>query len=87
MALDGYESVPDAYVKEYLSVTFLGTKDSSVEKETKVLVYVDFLRVKESKPKTEYIYRMNMALADALNEGVPEDYVEKYVRPFIPNQP
>jgi len=79
--LDGYEV---AFSKEYLSVTFLDTKGSSVETETKVLVYVDFLRVTEGKPRTEYIYRMNMAVADALNEGVPEDYVERYIRRFIP---
>lgn len=67
-------------------MTFLGTKDSPVETDKKALVYVDFLRVKESEPKTEYIYRMNLAITDALNEGVPEDYIEKYLRPFIPDQ-
>ncbi len=68
-------------------MTSLGTKDSPVETKTKVLVYIDFLRIKASKSKEEYIHRMNMALADAVNEGVPEDYVEKYIRSFIPKQP
>lgn len=57
-----------------------------METDKKALVYVDFLRVEESEPKTEYIYRMNLAITDALNEGVPEDYIEKYLRPFIPDQ-
>jgi gamma-glutamylcyclotransferase len=82
--LDGYENVPEYYHKEYHIVTFLGTKDKPVNTLMKDLIYVDVQRKKESEPKTEYIYRMNMAIADAIEEGVPEAYIEKNLRRFIP---
>ena len=37
-----------------------------------------------SAPKREYIYRMNKGIDDAVDEGVPEKYVEKVMRKFIP---
>lgn len=82
--LDRYENVPENYLKKYYSVTFLGTKDSPVEVEMETLIYIDVKRTTESPPKTEYVYRMNMAIADAIKEGVPGDYIDKYLRPFIP---
>ncbi|KAF5331168.1 hypothetical protein D9619_005355 [Psilocybe cf. subviscida] len=49
------------------------------------LVYVDVVRKSESPdPKTEYIYRMNKGIEDALAQGVPKEYIEKYLRAFIP---
>ena len=49
------------------------------------LVYVDVQRTEpHNTPQAEYIPRMNHAIADALREGVPEDYIEKYIRKVIP---
>lgn len=86
--LDGYEGVPESYIKEILPIEFArGGKDGSLIEGKKVidaLVYVDVARTTESKPKTEYIYRMNMAIVDGIEMGIPQEYFEKYLRPFIP---
>ncbi|KXN91490.1 Gamma-glutamylcyclotransferase [Leucoagaricus sp. SymC.cos] len=84
--LDHYENVPTSYVKKILTVIFLGKTDSIISSAKEMLVYVDVERVHYGPPKTEYIYRMNMAIADAIKEGVPEEYVQKTLRPFIPKQ-
>jgi hypothetical protein len=86
--LDGYEGVPDSYIKKILPIGFTGDGASGNLNEGKkvmdVLVYVDVERSTESVPKTEYIYRMNMAIADGIEKGIPKEYFEKYLRPFIP---
>lgn len=51
------------------------------------LVYVDRKRVMGNNPQEEYIHRMNMEIEDAVNgAGVPFAYVQKVMRPFIPEQ-
>jgi hypothetical protein len=37
-------------------------------------------------PREEYVYRMNMGIHDAVERGVPIEYVERYMRPFIPDE-
>lgn len=49
------------------------------------LVYVDRYRTKPSKPKAEYVYRMNMGMKDATAAGVPSVWFEDAVRPFVPS--
>ena len=48
------------------------------------LIYIDVVRKSESHPRKEYIYRMNMGIEDALAQGVPKEYIDKYLRAFIP---
>ncbi|KAH8827036.1 hypothetical protein DL96DRAFT_1228967 [Flagelloscypha sp. PMI_526] len=80
--LDGYEGVPESYEKQFHSVTTLND-----EKIKDALVYVDVQRVQGGyKAKEEYISRMNKAIDDGLKEGVPNEYVEKVLRPYIPEQ-
>lgn len=89
--LDRNEGVPVAYTKENLLVNFwpinssTGKPDtSSPPEELKMLVYIDRLRTEPDEPKREYVYRMNMGIADAVDEGMPEGYVRDVVRKFIP---
>lgn len=84
--LDGYEGVPDNYIKEIFPIQGSSGGDGNPTEgiTMNALVYVDVQRTTESKPKTEYIYRMNMAIADGIGKGIPRDYFEKYLRPFIP---
>ena len=49
-----------------------------------MLVYISRKHVTDSTPKHEYIYRMNMGINDALQEGVPTEYVQQVMRKFIP---
>jgi len=74
--LDGYEGTPDPYVKQMHEVEMDG-------QTIKSLVYVDIMRVHEGKIKEEYIIRMGNAILDALDKGIPEWYMEKYLRPFV----
>ena len=50
-----------------------------------MLVYIDRERVADDNPQKEYIHRMNMGIKDAVHKaGVPFAYVQKVMRPFIP---
>lgn len=99
--LDRNEGVPYAYTKEMLkadvcsvetgdavsSCNGIVNKDSKAPmKSQELLVYVDRKRIKPSKPKTEYIHRMNMGIIDALREGVPASYVDTVLRNYIPTE-
>ncbi len=79
--LDLYEG--STYEKKILPVKLERTEGGE-EELVRALIYIDVLRKEQSHPRKEYIYRMNMGIADALDEGVPADYIEKYLRPFIP---
>lgn len=93
--LDKNEGVPVAYTKENLTVEFFpassspsSSPSSSASESAKripALVYIDRTRTAESEPKQEYIYRMNRGIEDALRMGVPEEYVERVLRRFIPD--
>lgn len=72
--LDRYEGVAQgSYRKEVMSITVAGNC-------LDCLVYVDPV-TDEGKPKEEYISRINCGIGDA---GLPEEYVERYLRAFIP---
>ncbi|EMC93137.1 hypothetical protein BAUCODRAFT_229127 [Baudoinia panamericana UAMH 10762] len=88
--LDVNEGVPYAYQKQMLKCEFWpareGKPPQTDEKpeHVEMLVYVDGERTTPSRPKTEYVYRMNMGIKDAVKEGMPKEYVEHALRPFIP---
>lgn len=81
--LDLYEG--PTYAKKILPVLLTETKSEHAADTVEMLIYIDVLRKSESYPRKEYIYRMNMGIADALKQGVPQDYIDKYLRPFIPS--
>ncbi len=94
-ALDENEGVPYAYTKEVMDVEFWKSSNkASSDRWEKVdvttpgqqrntLVYIDRQRKVESKPKDEYVHRMNMGITDALSLGIPAGYVKESMRPFI----
>jgi gamma-glutamylcyclotransferase len=91
--LDKNEGVPYAYTKEILAVDFwpatstesTTSVDTAAKPEKKdMLVYIDRTKTKDSKPKKEYIVRMNHGIDDALAAGVPKEYVNKVIRKSIP---
>jgi gamma-glutamylcyclotransferase len=81
--LNRYEG--DQYQRQTIPIELINKEDLQSKNTVDSLVYVDVERKSESLPKKEYVYRMNMAIADALQEGVPSDYIDKYLRPFIPS--
>ncbi|KAL2016977.1 hypothetical protein VTK56DRAFT_2811 [Thermocarpiscus australiensis] len=50
-----------------------------------MLVYIDLKRDEGGhEPRAEYVHRMNMGIRDALREGVPQAYVDRVLRRYIP---
>ncbi|KAF5017287.1 hypothetical protein F66182_10800, partial [Fusarium sp. NRRL 66182] len=52
--------------------------------EQNILVYISPRYIVDSKPKEEYINRINAGIADAKALGVTNDYISNCVRPFVP---
>ena len=98
-ALDRNEGVPYCYEKELHKVRLWSAKNISSKTEEErgrlgegdgdglmeeMLVYIDHERTSPARPKQEYIYRMNRGVEDALEVGVPKEYVDDVIRKFIP---
>ncbi|KAK4459917.1 hypothetical protein QBC42DRAFT_307497 [Cladorrhinum samala] len=86
--LDVNEGVPVAYEKRTMPVLFAGKGERGEPKDAvDMLVYIDFQRNEgKHKPRAEYVHRMNMGIRDALKEGVPQEYVDKVLREYIPEE-
>lgn len=50
----------------------------------KMLVYINREMTDEGEIRKEYISRMNCGIKDAVNEGLPREYVEQVLRRWIP---
>jgi hypothetical protein len=50
----------------------------------KALVYVDEYRRQDGPPKFEYIGRMNRGIREAAKLGLPQVWVDKVMRKYIP---
>ena len=86
-SLDIYEGSPRIYDKKIHPVQLTmssGDGETATERTIDALVYIDTNSTSPDVPKTEYIHRINMALQDGLENGVPRSYIDKYIRPFIP---
>ncbi|THU77805.1 hypothetical protein K435DRAFT_832371 [Dendrothele bispora CBS 962.96] len=85
--LDRYEGVPNSYEKQVHRVEIINGEARGQlvagKRFLDVSVYVDVLRLENGTIKEEYIHRMNLAIEDALKEGIPKEYIEKYFRPFL----
>lgn len=90
--LDVNEGVPITYTKENITTEYWPANNGSKPnvtaspEEVKMLVYIDRNRTEPDVPKKEYIYRMNMGIKDAVEEGMPEKYVDEVLRKFIPEK-
>ena len=85
-SLDAYEGAPRIYGKRIHPVKLRmspGDGDTASKKTIDALVYIDTDSTSPDVPKTEYIHRINMAMQDGLKNGVPQSYINKYIRPFI----
>jgi hypothetical protein len=65
-------------------VKWLDGDGSDVDGKVPVLVYVDEKCVKLAGPKLEYIARMNRAIRESGELGVPQRWVDEVMRKFIP---
>ncbi|KAL0066418.1 hypothetical protein AAF712_006460 [Marasmius tenuissimus] len=89
--LDRYEGVPASYTKHSIPAKltkgvdghekYAYTKDGKTYIDT--MVYINTTDIQNGKIKKEYIFRMNQAMQDGLREGIPKDYFDEYLVPFI----
>lgn len=71
------------YSKLYLPITMGSEEKPGIRHKS--LLYID-VNVKAPGPAPlEYINRMNEAIEDCRKAGMPEGYIEKYLRAFIPS--
>ena len=93
--LDINEGVPYCYTKEIMRAELWApenrdavdiTAGATGRREADLLVYIDQHRKIEDIPKPEYVHRMNMGVRDALEMGIPKDYIDQVIRKFIPPQ-
>ncbi|KAK7408846.1 hypothetical protein QQX98_008968 [Neonectria punicea] len=49
-----------------------------------VLVYISLNYILDSKPKEEYVNRINFGINDARALGLGDDYITNCIRPFVP---
>jgi gamma-glutamylcyclotransferase len=98
--LDVYEGYPEAYIRKLLDVDLwdsdiidafnanesISELTSLQPQTTEMWVYIDPWRISLGKPYAEYIGRMNNGIHDALELGLPQGYVDKVLRPFIPGK-
>jgi gamma-glutamylcyclotransferase len=82
-SLDRSEGVPQAYTKESMEIEFQRAEGGK-KVVAQSLVYIDERRVEQGGPREEYVHRMNMGINDAVARGLPEWYIEKYMRGPIP---
>jgi gamma-glutamylcyclotransferase len=95
MALDESEGVPWLYEKMDLPVTRLVADDGadgeegwSTAGEVKVnaMSYVDVQRTSMGKIEKEYVVWVRKAMEDGVQCGMPKEYAEKYLLPYLPTE-
>lgn len=93
--MDRFEDVPNSYTKEEAIVEFWPRRAGDLGKvnllrrgkRVKVVFYCDRNNTTDSPDNIfrAYSYKMNQGIVDALEEGIPEGYINECIRPFIPN--
>lgn len=92
MALDESEGVPWLYEKMKLKVRRVPQEDAGSEwksgnvqgEEVEATAYVDVQRLTDGRIEREYVVWVRKAVEDAKLCGLPDVYVNKYIRKFLP---
>jgi gamma-glutamylcyclotransferase len=84
--LDRAEGVPRAYTKHLLDVEIVSSSPEAEKQVVKALVYVDLVRTGTGICKEEYVGRMNRGIRDAVEKGMPTEYVESVLRKWVPDE-
>ena len=82
--LDDSEGVPWLYEKRTLEVERIDEKGNGTGQIVQAMTYVDAQRTAQGTIMPDYVVWINKAIRDAKPFGLPDDYVEKYIRPYIP---
>lgn len=82
--LDESEGVPWLYEKQWHDCMRINADGSEAGQKVPCLMYVDVQRPDEGTIEPDYVVWINKAIREAKQFGLPDDYVEKYIRPYIP---
>ena len=82
--LDESEGVPWMYEKKWLDVARITPEGQEIGDKIQTMTYVDVQRPDDGVIMPDYIVWINQAIRDAGPFGLPADYVEKYIRGYIP---
>lgn len=82
--LDVSEGVPDHYDKQWHEVNRMDASGEATGQTVRALMYVDAQRPDEGVIKPDYIVWIRKAIRDAKPFGLPESYVDRYIRPWLP---
>lgn len=69
----------------WIDCTRLNADGTPISTDTiKCMTYVDVQRQDEGEIMPDYIIWINKAIREGKPLGLPDDYVQKYIRPYIP---
>ena len=88
-ALDDSEGVPWLYEKKYLEVTRFEKGAEDLGQTVEAMTYVDVdpgRGMEEGRIEKEYIVYCNKAIKEGVELGLPDEFFEKYYKPFVPEQ-
>ena len=72
------------YEKKWFEVMRINPDGSETGQIVSVMTYVDFQRRDDGVIMPDYIIWINKAIRETTEFGLPGEYVEKYIRPYIP---
>ena len=82
--LDESEGVPWLYEKKYPEVMRINADGTESGQTVEVMTYVDVKRTEDGPIEKDYVIWITKAIREASQYGMPADYVEKYLRPWLP---
>jgi gamma-glutamylcyclotransferase len=83
-AMDEAEGVPYHYQKQHHEVVRVNGDGSETEQRIPALMYIDAERKEEGDIMPDYIVWIRKAIRDAKPFGLPDDYVERVILPWLP---
>lgn len=81
--MDVHEGVAKQ-IYERVPIRVKPLQDDATTEMIDAFAYIDKRNVRDGPPREEYVGRMNAAISDGLDHGIPSKYVTEVLRPFIP---
>jgi len=79
--MDVSEGYPDLYNKKTVGIELEVNGKKTLAQG---LIYLDENNLEEGTPTDTYITVTNVAIKDAVPRGIPQWYVDEYIRKFVP---
>lgn len=89
-ALDQSEGVPWLYEKHDVEVVRIDKSGKDLHRgnggiqTVTATTYIDVKRTEDGRVNPDYVIWCNRAIEDAVKDGLPRTYADKYIRPYVP---